>query len=126
MSEQSRNACPFCGEKRRERMPILRLCRETRPGQLSVERNLVVYHNLTLYKWHVFADVLQGPEADQTPQGYCVFHEGRWLLVNQGMESLTSPSGRRVGPKEAVELTAGAKLQLAQGPYGRTAEVQIV
>jgi Protein kinase domain len=126
MPERPPISCPFCGARPRQRTPILKLSREIRPGQLSLERKLVVYNNIPIYKWHVSADTLQGPEADATPQGDCVFHEGRWFLRNQCMESMTSPSGLRVGPNQYVELSGGASFRLGKGPDGRIAEVQFL
>jgi hypothetical protein len=33
------------------------------------------------------------PAPDKTPQAYCVFHQGKWLLINQALTSLTDPNG---------------------------------
>jgi hypothetical protein len=118
--------CPFCGERPTNSIPLLQLRAERRPGQWMSEGQLVVYHNLPIFKWHAFDNVIPGAEADRTPQAYCVFHEGRWLLINQHLSSLTSPSGNRVPPGQAVELKDGAQIRLSQEAHGKVAAVQII
>jgi hypothetical protein len=55
-----------------------------------------------------------------------VFHQGRWLLVNQTLPALMSPGGSKVPPGQAVELADGALLRLTDEPHGRIAQVQVV
>jgi len=107
-------------------LPVLKFRTERRPGQWMADGQLVVYHDLTLFKWHAFDNLFPSPEVDHTPQAYCAFHQGQWLLVNQHLESLTSPGGNRVPPGSAVELTDGAQIRLSQEPHARMADVQIV
>lgn len=125
--------CPFCGSKPKGSLPILRLRSERRPGQWTLDGQLVVYHNLTLFKWHAFDHVFPGEEADKTPQAYCVFFEGKWLLINQNLTSLTSPTGNQVAPSpqpgqagQAIELKEGIQFRLSQEPHGRIVEVQMI
>ena len=87
---------------------------------------LLVYHNLSVFRWHAFDGVFPGPETDRTPQAYCVFHQGKWLLINQNLASLTSPDGNRVPAGQAVELKDGAQIRLSQEPHGRIVEVQMI
>lgn len=118
--------CPFCRTKLKGPLPLLRFRAERRPGQWMPDGQLVVYHNLTVFKWHAFDNLFPGPESDRTPQAYCAFHEGRWLLINQNLTSLTSPGGNRVPPGQAVELKDGAQIRLSQETHGRMAEVQLI
>jgi serine/threonine protein kinase len=118
--------CPFCKTRPRNQIPILKFRTERRPGQWMQDGQLVVYHNLTLCKWHAYDNIFPGPESDRTPQAYCAWHQGHWLLINQNLESLTSPGGNRVPSGQAVELKPGALIRLSQEPHGRIAEVQVV
>lgn len=118
--------CPFCGTRFKGTVPFLKLRAESRPGQWAVDGQLAVYNQLPLYKWHIFSRIFPGPETDRTPQAYCVFHEGKWLLINQNLTSLTSPGGNRVPPGQAVELKDGAQIRFSQEPNGRIAEVQMI
>ncbi len=126
MFESKNIKCPFCGTKLKSSVPILKLRKESRPGQWRQDGQLVIYHNISLFKWHAFSGIFPGEDADRTPQAYCVFHQGKWLLINQNLESLTSPGGNRVPTGSAVELKDGALIRLSQEPKGRIAEVQIV
>jgi protein kinase-like protein len=126
LHDQSKVQCSFCETKARGPIPILRLRKEGRPGQWLLDAQVVVYDGIYLFKWHVFDNVFPGEEADRTPQAYCQFYQGQWILVNQALPSLTSPSGNRVPQGQAVVLKHGAQLRLAQEPHGRIAEVYMV
>jgi serine/threonine protein kinase len=118
--------CPFCGSRPKTSIPLLKLRKESRPGQWSPDGQLIVYHNNSLFRWHAFDGVFPGPETDRTPQAYCVFHQGKWLLINQNLASLTSPGGNRVPAGQAVELKDGVQIRLSQEPHGRIAEIQMI
>lgn len=118
--------CTFCGTKPETNVPLLKLKRESQPGKFSLDRELVVFHYLSLYKWHAYYNEVQGPDVDKTPQAYFVFHEGKWLMINQNLSSLTSPGGNKVPPGKAIELTDGVQFKFSQEPHGRLAEVQMV
>ena len=118
--------CPFCKAKPQGTIPVLKFQSERRPGQLVSDGQLVVYHNLYLFKWHAYDNVFPGPGVDQTPQAYFVWHDSRWLLVNQNLSTLTSPTGTPVPAGRAVELSPGVQFRLSTEPHGRRAEVQII
>jgi serine/threonine protein kinase len=111
--------CPFCGGRPQCQGPLLHLRRERAPGQWLADTQLAVYHNLCLFKWHAFTDVLPGPEADRTPQAYFALHQGQWILVNQQLDSLTSPAGNAVPRGQAIVLRPGETFRLAAGAAGR-------
>lgn len=131
-------SCPFCNFHYRGSVPLLKLRKETRPGQWMAEKQLLtsnnsqvdkkiaVYDGLYLFNWHVFDNAPTGENADRTPQAYCAFHQGQWLLINQNLDSLTSQSGNRVPKGQAVTLTHGTQIRLSQEPHGRIIEVQII
>ncbi|MDZ8236586.1 MAG: serine/threonine-protein kinase [Nostoc sp. ChiQUE01a] len=125
--------CPFCSSKPKGSIPTLNLLVQRRPGQWAVDAKLVVYNNLYLYKWHAFDNIFPGEEADRTPQAYFVFHENKWLMINQQLTSLTSPGGNIVAPApqpgqpgQAIELKHGIRFQLSQDPHGRMVEVEMI
>jgi hypothetical protein len=76
--------------------------------------------------WHVYRNIFPGEAADRTPLAYRAFHQGRWILINQGLDSLKAPSGNKVPRKQAVALDHGNRILLSDEPNGRMAEVQIV
>jgi len=119
--------CPFCGTPHpKGTLPVLKLRSERRPGQWLPDGQFVAFHNQSLFPWHVFDNIYSGELADRAPQAYCVFHQGRWLLINQAMDSLTSPGGNRVPIGSAVELKDKTQFRLSQQPHGRIAEVQLL
>ncbi|NES99789.1 MAG: serine/threonine protein kinase [Sphaerospermopsis sp. SIO1G1] len=125
--------CPFCGSKPKGTIPILSLRSERRSGQWTLDGQVVIYPNLYLFKWHAFSNVFPGETADRTPQAYCVFHGGKWLLINLNLTSLTSPGGSIVAPSpqagqpgQAIELKNGISFRFSQGNNGRMAQVQML
>jgi len=117
--------CPFCGSKPKGKIPILKLRKESRPGQWMGDGKLVVYHNLSLFKWHIFDNIFPGEAADRTPQAYCVFYKGNWLLINQELTSLMSSKGNLVPPGSAIKLDHGIQFRFSKEPRSRMVEVQI-
>lgn len=115
--------CTFCGTKLKGSILILKLCKQSKPGQWLHDDQLVLYNNIYLCKWHTHSGIFPGEEADRTPQAYCVLQDGKWLLVNMNLQSLTSVGGNRVSPGQAVELKQGARFRLSQDSNGRMAEV---
>jgi serine/threonine protein kinase len=118
--------CGFCNTRQRSSVPLLKLSRERNPGQWVADGQLAVYHNQWLFKWHVFTDVLPGPEADRTPQAYFALHQGQWLLINQKLNGLTTPAGNPVPAGQAVVLRHGERIRLAEAPTARTIEVELL
>ncbi len=79
-----------------------------------------------LYKWHAATGEPRSEGSDKTRMGYFVFHQGKWLMVNENLTSLSSPSGKIVPPGQAVELADGAVFRLSQEPKAKMVEVQVV
>jgi serine/threonine protein kinase len=130
---QSPVKCPFCGTRQKGTFPLLSLRSSRRQGQWMLDGYIVVYHNLYLYEWHVFDHLFPCENSDKTPQAYCVIYEGKWLLINQSLTSLTSPSGNKVAiapapnlPGQAIELKDGVQFRLSQEEHGRLVEVQMI
>ncbi len=118
--------CPFCGTRTPGTVPLLRLRRERGRDQWMVDSQLAVYHNLSLFKWHAYTDVLPGIEVDRTPQAYFAWHQGQWLLINQHLDSLTSAAGNPVPAGQAIVLRNGESFRLAAEPNGRSVEVELL
>jgi hypothetical protein len=128
LSERAVPQCSFCGAKIAATIPRLRLRKEVRPGQWVRDGDITVYNGINLFKWHVFDNISPNEslqDSDKVPLADCQVHEGRWLLINRKLTSLTSPGGNRVPPGSAVELKPGAQIRLSQEPHGRFAEVEL-
>ena len=122
--------CPFCGTQYVGPLPMLNLYSRSPKGQYSFENHrLMVYNNQYLYRWHITKSVVPNERvhgADKAPVGYFVFHQGKWMLVNQGMTGMRDlDAGTTVAVGQAVELTEGKKILLSGEDGGRLAIVQI-
>ncbi len=125
-SEKVRSCC-HCGARMTQPILLLKLCSERKPGQWQEEGQVAVYHNLTLFKWHACSNVFPGgPEADRTPQAYCVLNQGSWVLVNQNLSGLLSPGGNPVPRGQGLLLQPGVEFRLAESPHGRKAVVSFL
>lgn len=125
LADTKRIVCPWCGTKYTRAVPVLTLCSERKRGQWLPDSQIVVYDQRCLFKWHAFINARAGEHADRTPHAYCRYHEGKWLLINERLGSLTSVAGSVVRPGQAVELTHGAQFRLSQDADGRMAEVRV-
>lgn len=132
--QKHHSQCPFCGTKPKGPIPYLTLRSERKPGNWMRDGQLAVYSNKYLYKWHVLEGIFPGEAADKTPQAYFVFHNNKWLLINQNLLSLVSPGGHKVAPSpksdqpgQAIELTEGRQFYLDKDdPNGRLIEVEMI
>ena len=56
--------------------------------------------------------------------GYFVFHQGKWVFVNQKLETMKDITEDKDVPiGEMVEITDGKQLLLDKGPGGRLVNV---
>lgn len=128
-----RPACPFCKTPYSGALPVLNLY-SSRGGDRYLPDNhrLMVYSNQYLYKWHVQRTVFPNErlaEEDRKPVGYFVFHQGRWVFVNQTLATMKDVSGPEpvdCRVNEMVQLVDGQKLLLSTEPGGRLLHVQMV
>ena len=117
--------CPFCHTRRSEKAVRLVLKSEER-GRKGVFRDkseLLVYDRMPLYSWHVFANVHNDEKASADMRAYVAKQGGRWLLVNYGIDGMTSPSGRLVPKGSAVVLSDGAVFRMTDRENGLLCEV---
>jgi hypothetical protein len=90
----------------------------------------MVYNNQYLYQWHVNTKIAANEKVtteQKKPVGYFVFHQGKWMLVNQtanGMKDLTD--NKPIPINTAVELKDGKQILLTSDEGGRLIIVQMV
>ena len=123
--------CPFCGTSYKGMLPVLNLYSSDGKGNFRPDNHrLMVYTNQYLYPWHASRKVVPNEKltAEQRkPVGYFVFHQGKWLLVNQTLAGLKdADTGKPVPPGSSVELIDGQKLLLNPDDGGRLIHVQMV
>jgi len=85
---------------------------------------LMVYNNQYLFNWHVNRNIVRNEKlttAQKEPVGYFTFHNDKWVLVNQKMQSLKDltadkeipvikfPSALMDGPTTPLRLEASLK-----------------
>jgi serine/threonine protein kinase len=116
--------CPFCGALHKGILPVLDLYYQFRPGVWKPENHrLMVYHNQYLFRWHTDRNIARNEKLtteQKVPVGYFTFHNGRWVLVNQELDSLKDLTEDKDVPKGSmIELTNGKKLLLSREEGGR-------
>ena len=120
----SRPRCPFCGTPHQGTLPVLDLYFQFKEGVWRPENHrLMVYNNQYLFQWHANRNVIRNEKLSQeqkVPVGYFTFHQGRWVLVNQKLNTLKDiTEDKEIPLGEMVELTDGKKLLLSKEEGGR-------
>ena len=123
--------CPFCGTVYRGQLPVLNLYSSRRASTFTPDNyRLMVYNNQYLYQWHVNRNISPNErltEEQKKPAGYFVFHNNKWLLINQRLSDLEDKSsGIKIPINQAVELTDGKQILLSKEEGGRLIIVQLV
>ena len=112
-------------------LPVLNLYSSDGKGNFRPDNHrLMVYTNQYLYPWHASRKIVPNEKLtpeQRKPVGYFVFHQGKWLLVNQTLAGLKdADTGKPVPPGSSVELIDGQKLLLNPDDGGRLIHVQMV
>lgn len=79
-----------------------------------------------LHEWHVLYDKRPDENADPTPLADVQFYQGKWLLINRGLDSMLSPSGNPVPRNQAVDLKEGDEILLSKAEKGRLVTVRMI
>jgi serine/threonine protein kinase len=122
--------CPFCGTAHQGTLPVLDLYYKQSEGVWKPENHrIMVYNNQYLFQWHVNRTVIRNERltAEQkTPVGYFTYHNGRWVLVNQKLNTLKDLTEDKIIPiGEMLELTDGKKILLADEDGARVVLVTL-
>jgi len=123
--------CPFCGTEYRGQLPVLNLYSSRRAGSFTPDDyRVMVYHNQYLYPWHINRNISPNEKLtteQKKPVGYFVFHNNKWILVNQKLNDLEDKTeGKKISVGQAVELTDGKQILLSKEDGGRVIIVQLV
>ena len=122
--------CPFCGTPYKGQLPVLNLY-SLRKGEFKLDDyRLMVYHNQYLFRWHVNRNISPNEKLSaemKKPVGYFVFHNNKWLFINQLLTELEDLTEKKKIPiNQAVELTEGKQILLSREEGGRLIHVQLV
>jgi serine/threonine protein kinase len=123
--------CPFCKTPYNKKLPILNLYSSKKAGKyLPDNHRIMVYHNQYLYKWHVDRTIFPNERLeseDKKPVGYFVFHQNKWLFINQTLTKLKNISQNKIIPiGDSIELEEGIQILFSDQATARLAAVQMV
>ena len=125
--------CPFCKTPYKGALPVLNLYSSRGKEKFMPDNHrLMVYSNQYLYKWHVNRTIFPNErikDEDKKPVGYFVFHQGKWVFVNQtltDMKDVTGDEPEEVKVGSMIELKNDQKLLLSAENGGRLLHVQMV
>jgi hypothetical protein len=114
--------CPFTGAVVHEPILFAHLYREAKPGNFISERHsLTIHHNMPIFDWHLFWDVMPNERSDRTRRGYFSNDRGRWFLVNETAQDMKIINGTAVRSGQAAELKTGTQLRFSLQSNGRLA-----
>ena len=123
--------CPFCKTPYKGDLPVLNLYSSRGKGNfLPDNHRLMVYNNQYLYAWHANRNISPNeklPQEDKKPVGYFVFHQNKWVFVNQRLPKMKDLTENKDVPLNSmVDITDGKKLLLSDEDGGRVVLVQMV
>jgi serine/threonine protein kinase len=123
--------CPFCNTPITGALPILNLYSSRNSDNYKPDNHrLMVYTNQSLFPWHTNRLIVPNERmtaAQKRRVGYFVFHNNRWLLVNENMPDLTDVKNKQhIKLGETIALTEGAEILFSKQTGGRLAVVQLV
>ena len=126
IEQSGKRTCVWCGTAYRHPIPFLSFLKETKPGLWQPDGVAVAYQQWGLFERHAYSNAPTGELADRTPLATVQWQNGKWLLINEALTSLTSLAGNPVRNRQAVVLENGARFRLAQEHGGRLMEVKIL
>lgn len=124
--------CPFCRTPYRGQLPVLDFYSSRGSNGKATPDNhrLMVYTNQYLYSWHSNRNIFPNEkltDPQKKPVGYFVFHDGRWVFVNQALPKLRDlSSGADVPVGSMLQLADGQQILLSDEDGGRVCVVQMV
>lgn len=125
LRDESRPVCPFCGT--RINGGVVRLSFKSavrgKNGMFKEKSEAIVYDGMLLFDWHIYSNVHNDEKAGTDMRAYVARRNGMWLLVNYGVEGMTSPAGRLVPKGSAVALSDGAVFRMTDRDDGLLCEV---
>lgn len=126
--DYERPICPFCGRRIAGREVVrLQFFRQLRgaKSEWAPAGEMNACEQTELFSWHVFDNVSPDEKADARPLAQVSKHEGRWILVNRGVESMVSPGGNPVPPGRAILLEDGVRFHTSHTSHGMAVEARI-
>ncbi len=121
--------CPFCGTKVSTREFIkLTLLSELRgrEGHWKVSGEMIVTDKTSILKWHMFSHVFPDEKADDTVQATIYGRSGKWILVNENIVGLVSPTGKVVPIGQACTLEEGMVMRLSKQKNSQLLKVSLI
>lgn len=126
LHDPKKPVCPFCGTRVRSGNVVrlhLKSRLRGREGQWISSGEVDVYHNMPLFKWHVYSNIFPDEKTDRELMAYVCRYQGQWLLVNHKIRGMTSPGGNLVPAGQAIRLENGAVFQISGDEKGFLVEV---
>ena len=123
--------CPFCGTPYKGALPIINFYSERTKGKfISDNHRLMVYSNQSLFPWHTNRLIHPNErlkESDKHRQGYFVFHNNQWYLVNQSIEELMDVKSKQFFPiGSQIKITDGLQLLTGKNNGDRLLHIQMI
>lgn len=117
--------CPHCGWRAPRSLPLLHLYRTAKGSVYSENHYVTAFEHRHLLDYHADAAVNPGPLGSKQMVARVVIYQNQWVLVNEALEKMISPTGNPVPKGQAVVLQEGSEIILNQAEKGRMVRVEM-
>jgi serine/threonine protein kinase len=123
--------CPFCATKYNGKLPVINFYSEREKGTFVADNHrLMVYTNQSLYQWHTNRFITPNErlkEHHKKREGYFVFHNNSWYLVNENITGLINATTKEAYPiGSQIEIIDGINLLVGMERGDRLFNFQMV
>jgi len=126
--------CPFCGTKYKGKLPVVNLYSDRGNGKFMADNHrLMIYKDQSIFAWHIDRKIIPNErliDEYNSRIGYCIFHEGNWLFVNEKLDNLVDytdeKNTKKVAIGEYITLVEGTKMVVTHQNSKRLLLVQLV
>jgi len=128
-------SCPFCAHPYKGQLPVINLYSDTSgKGQFRADNHrLMIYKDQSIFPWHIDKNIVPNErlkDKDNARIGYCIFHKGQWIFVNERLNDMydytDNNNVKKIEKNQSIVLNDGVKILVKSGRSSRLLLVQLV
>lgn len=127
--------CPFCNTTYKGQLPVINLYsdRNGKGKYISDNHRIMIYKDQSIFPWHIDRNIIPNERLQQKDSqrvAYCIFHNNKWLFVNEKINDLLdytdSNNIKKIDKGDYIVLEENTKILVKQYNSARLMLVQLV